>query len=603
MAAVTAIGWILSIACLPTASTWAADPNPSAAASSPGHDLAVVDRWHVPALTSLGSPEPIDPNGGDVRLGHTIASRSNFEVPGLGDGEAWRAYLRLWEQFSHRPQTASVRDFLRLSHRTEDANVSPSWRAAGPINDAVVRSLRLTNTPVQRFETDRLIVDTVGDERTARTVAMDLERVFWVWTQLFFPFWNQSGAVAEQLSFSADGGLRLRHDARLPERPRLRVVLFADQDQYRTAIRASVPAELAAGVSQSSGFYDDRRRISFFYLGEGAEVVRARRHEWTHQLMDRAASRRRRDVKRSEDFWIVEGVASYMESLAFPEELHPHAKPRIDHSAVLGGWDTSRLAYRRVRGSTAAESMDLSNVRGTSGEILSSGRDLGAWYGDATAWTHAAMHASVSTRQWLYATLADVYGMRVAAVETKGRPPTPAQVAKLLRVDDDVLQRLPSPRNMTDLSIRETEVTDRGLDAQPVQMGLGLLDVTGRPIHSSAIDRLLGANPIIRQLWVERSEVDDGLATPLSRCKHLRELDASVCRVGDGVVSALNGKPLETIYLTGSLATDDCVEDLLRISTLEVLDIQRTGIGPEAVNRIGSERRDIELNPLRIVTP
>ena len=554
-----------------------------------------MDRLRIPVVASIEQPPDNEP----LQRG----AATDLVVPGWGDTAAWRAYLKLWEQFSQRPETATVQRFLNVNVHGGDATQDPAWRAAGPIPDAVIRSLRLGDARVQRYETSRIIVDTTADERDAREVAADLERVFWVWTQLFFPFWNQSDVVGEQLSIGQDGGLRLRHDASLPNRPPMRVVLFADRQQYRDAMSASVPGDLAAGVVQSSGFYDDRRRISFFYVGEGAEVVRARRHEWTHQLLDRSTSRRRTDVKRSDDFWVVEGIASYMESLAFPKELHPDADEASQSFAVLGGWDTSRLMHRRIRGLNHLDSLTLSSLNGSSRTLLADRRDLADWYGDATAWTHAAMHASVGSRSWLLNKLAKVYGFRTSQTRSQTVAPTATELKTLLRIDDSVLQRLPSPRRLTEFSIRDTEVTHAGFAAQFVQRDLQLVDVTGRPIGSSDLDRLVGRSPMLRQLWVERSAVDNQLALTLSRCKHLRELDASVCRVGDDVVAALDDQPLETIYLTGSLVTDACVEDLIELATLKVLDVQRTGVGVDATEKIANQRPDIELNPLRIVSP
>ncbi len=84
------------------------------------------------------------------------------------------------------------------------------------------------------------------------------------------------------------------------------------------------------------GIYFDSTRTAYFFAGEEQEPGTLF-HEATHQLFHemRPAAR---DVGREANFWIVEGIACYMETLA----LH-------DDYATTGGANAGRMPAARHR--------------------------------------------------------------------------------------------------------------------------------------------------------------------------------------------------------------------------------------------------------------
>ena len=90
-------------------------------------------------------------------------------------------------------------------------------------------------------------------------------------------------------------------------------------------------------IGISGGVYDpDETRQAYFFAGKGADE-RTLYHEATHQLfaLSRPISP---EVVRKGNFWIVEGIAMFMESLRVE-----------DGYCVLGGFDDERMHAARYR--------------------------------------------------------------------------------------------------------------------------------------------------------------------------------------------------------------------------------------------------------------
>jgi len=150
-----------------------------------------------------------------------------------------------------------------------------------------------------------------------------LERLFRVWQQLFIRYYASESQVVALF----DGRARTQR-ARFT---RLEVVYFRDRQEYLRTLAPRIP-----NVEKSIGLYLAPARRAYFFAGEEADD-RTLYHEATHQLFHQsrpvAAS-----VGLRANFWVVEGIALFMES------LHQEGD-----TWVLGGRDDVRFYAARYR--------------------------------------------------------------------------------------------------------------------------------------------------------------------------------------------------------------------------------------------------------------
>ena len=111
-------------------------------------------------------------------------------------------------------------------------------------------------------------------------------------------------------------------------RAKHQVVYFRDRGDYRRAMHGSMPDVETCGVYRQGRAY-------FFANGENDD--RTLYHEATHQLFHESRPVAA-DVGRRVNFWIVEGIALYMESLRQEDGFY-----------ILGGMDDERMHAARYR--------------------------------------------------------------------------------------------------------------------------------------------------------------------------------------------------------------------------------------------------------------
>ena len=89
-------------------------------------------------------------------------------------------------------------------------------------------------------------------------------------------------------------------------------------------------------IEKTIGYYAFDNHTAYFFAGDAADDA-VLFHEGTHQLFQemRPVSR---DLPRKENFWVVEAVACYMESLAIGDEF-----------CTTGGADAGRMPAARKR--------------------------------------------------------------------------------------------------------------------------------------------------------------------------------------------------------------------------------------------------------------
>ncbi len=150
-----------------------------------------------------------------------------------------------------------------------------------------------------------------------------LERLYRVWKQLFIRYY----ATEEQVTALFNGRSRGRGIVL----PRHKVAYFRDRDDYIRYLRPTFP-----NIEISIGIYIDSVRQACFFAGDDYDE-RTLYHEATHQLFSETRPVHPAAATKG-NFWIIEGIAMYMESLRDEGEFH-----------VLGGRNDIRLQNARYR--------------------------------------------------------------------------------------------------------------------------------------------------------------------------------------------------------------------------------------------------------------
>jgi len=452
------------------------------------------------------------------------------------DDPAWRRYVAVWQAHHFDPDDPAIRRFLGLpADRVTAVTVRP-----GRVSPNFL-PWRRGQFLVAQSEHFQILAR--ADAATVRQLAVELERIYWGWTQAFFPLWSHRGEVDRLLDrWSADpeqaAEMLQRRGARcrLEFSDRHRVVLFRDAEEYqRTLSRGRLAGNGQTALASSTGFYSTDLETAFLYT----EADRASRvHEIAHQLFYEATGRSgRRDRSSSARgetarFWLLEGIAGFCESFRHDGRL-----------ATIGGWDSPRLQAARYRSVIGRRPVLAENeLAGTRRHVQRRG-DLAEWYSQSILRTHALMEGSPQTRAAVIAALADLYDVQLEGSNRDGSLAIgPQEVERFLRVDDAELKRDPVHIPPTEVCLAGCEVTSSGLETLPPLSSLRWLDLSRLPIGNADVLRLVPRPASLRQLSLEATRISSDLSGWLAGCSGLRELDLSWTTIGDkavrGVVEA-----------------------------------------------------------------
>jgi hypothetical protein len=174
-----------------------------------------------------------------------------------------------------------------------------------------------------RVETEHYIVNTNSSLEAGVALATQLERLNGIWRQVFVTY------------YLPEAELKKRFEATAPIRSathQYHVVYFRDRDEYNAALRPMQPL-----IGMTLGIYMFDSHTAYFFAGDG-QNEQTLFHEATHQLFQEVRPATR-DLGRRNNFWVVEAIACYMESLV----AH-------DGYSTLGGFDEGRVpaAHKRL---------------------------------------------------------------------------------------------------------------------------------------------------------------------------------------------------------------------------------------------------------------
>jgi hypothetical protein len=227
-----------------------------------------------------------------------------FEIRQLSGNKVWH------EQFGWLPKTQVER------YAKGQRNYKGRWMPA-----AEEAELRRDLKHGWRVESEHYVVTTNHSLEEGVSLTRRLETLYAIWQQVFVAYLADETELAR------------RFEGRVPRRePRQHnVVYYRSRDEYNNALRSRQPQ-----IDITLGIYFGSEQMAYFFAGKDQESGTLY-HEGTHQLFQEAKNVVS-DVARNENFWIVEGIACYMESLAAGQGYY-----------TLGGPDAGRMPAARQR--------------------------------------------------------------------------------------------------------------------------------------------------------------------------------------------------------------------------------------------------------------
>jgi len=485
----------------------------------------------------------------------------------------WTSYTASWAAHYANPADELARRRLGLptvaASQKPNVLVTKATRIAG--------TMRLPIADMQAYESDHfMLLSDVSADRAGEVVLM-LENFYHVWTQFFFPLWKDR----EQWDHSGSSTTRrslVKH----------RVVLFSDPARYQQVLSAEGPAAL-----QSTGFYSDQRRVAFFHHGNSNDEA-TRMHELTHQLMSEATDARPRFRPGDRrDFWLVEGIACFMESTMM-----------LDQYATIGGWQASRLSFARSRVLSFGDDFPLVQMQGEGRAAVQQREDLSRWYSFAAAYTHRSIDEGNGAGLFsLLHRLGTIYQARVLPLARCDRDFDSGAIDGYLNLTDRDISPITHDK-LVDLCMSRSQVTRQGIEKIAPQASLRWLELAFIPVTNDDVMRLCPNASTVEQLSLEATAIDDSIGGWLASASKLRELDLSNTRVSDKAIMMLPvSAPIETLWLTGSQVSDASIDKMIAMDKLQRVDLQRTGVSEVGISKLQSSRPGLIVNPLKIESP
>lgn len=487
-------------------------------------------------------------------------------------GEGYAAYRMLWRALREDPDLASARKILGLPENRERIAVRAGRDAP--------RHLAWPDRSFQIVQSPHFRILSTAPRREASLLISDLERFLEIWSQVFAPLWLDEKTICESIL----------QDATLhsPTRP-LEIVLFAKRDQYVDALTRNG----VQGANVSTGFYSPESKQTFLFAGVEADAA-TRYHELTHQLLQELAVQSVLSPGVDSSFWIVEGIACYMESLRF-----------FPSYATLGGWESNQLQFARGRYLSLEPPLSLTTLESMGRDEVQKQENLGSWYTLVAAYTHLLMDDPAS-RSNLIAYLRSVYRgePRFDLISNSENGDWPNRLASFLRAKSGSFPPLHPGTQLDSLCLGNTGCSADFIRSLPKQTQLKWLDLAGIDIQSQHVLQLAGATTTLERLNLERTSVDASLSSWLNNQKQLEELDISFTAIDDGLFQSLERLPkLQLLWATGSQLSDSSVPRILTLRSLQQLDVQRTKITNSELERIRAAFPQLQLNPLQLVSP
>ncbi len=216
-----------------------------------------------------------------------------------------------------------------------------------------------------RIETDHYVVTTNHSQEAGVQLATKLEVLHAIWRQVFAPYFINEAEMLKQFGGKAARPLPRRHE----------VVYFRSRDEYNEALRSSQPQ-----IEITLGIYFDTTRTAYFFADE-EQSPGTLFHEATHQLFQETRNVAPL-VGKQNNFWIVEGIACYLESLTEQDGYY-----------TLGGMNAGRMPAARHRLLTDGFYVPLAELTSLGRETIQRDQRIAMLYSQAAGLADFLMHA------------------------------------------------------------------------------------------------------------------------------------------------------------------------------------------------------------------
>lgn len=486
----------------------------------------------------------------------------------LIDKQGARSYQTLHEVLRENPDHADARRILGY------ANVNGTWRRPGVVTRAKQPRYQHPkfDWPARSFwqiDTPHFQIMTNLSEAEGLKLGERLEIVYSAWEQMFFSYWSNE----LQLAGYFDGG------SPSPVRKKFEVVLFKTRGEYVSYLEQVQPR---IGITLGIYQFDEEKVYLFHDESEAAHATW--HHEVSHQLFQeyRSASK---EVGLNFNFWAIEGVAMYMESLRI-----------FDGYVTLGGVDASRLQFARNRYFTGGFHLPIEELAGMSRDDLQKSPDIGAIYSQSAGVAQMFLDYPPSDTQWrepFIDYLKEIYLGRDRAhslnetVKDSSAVDYDGVYREFLTVSDQDILALPEGTPTTDLVLATMDgITDAALSRIGTFEKLRWLDLTKTKITDSGVAHLTGCRSL-RDLSIATTRISNESLATVGKLSTLEELDISGTPVTDAGLAHLRGlSNLKVLRLAVTQIGDEGLLQLDRLKNLEMIDARQTQVTPQGIERL-----------------
>ncbi len=423
--------------------------------------------------------------------------------------------------------------------------------------------------------TPHFTIDSTAGEKETIFLAESLEQWHDVWRQVFFEFWT---------SASVKRWIEKKGSFKEPKK-RYNVVFFKDHQQYVTSL-----SQWVKGVEGSTGYYNQDLQLSFFSAGDDPQNIDTWKHELAHQLF-RETSRARKAPFKEQHLWLDEGIAMYFESLT-----------DMGGYVTLGGFDSRRLQYSRIRKLREAFFIPSQELASLSQEQFQNRKDISSIYSQAAGMAHMLMNDDHGMMQPRVNEFMKVIHKRKVKPDSfekligKAMPQLDLQYLKFLETsNDEVSDYLLRPELRTEMALPNADLSVSAFDSIGKCNRLRWLDVTGSKISAASIEAIESCVRL-KQLFLTRCSIDPLAFTAMNRLPVLEELDLTASSVTDRDLATLaRATKLKVLRLTGTRVTDAAIPVLARIPSLEMLDVSKTRVSAGAIARLKQARPGVNI--------
>ena len=494
------------------------------------------------------------------------------------------AYNRLWEAIYHDDQNATA--LRTLGPLLSALDVRPRPRSA--IADEL--QLGWAKGSYTRIQTRNFELVSRADNQQSMQVANQLESLYALWTQVFFPLWCSPDQLQSRLVEQSN--------QRWPTHDRLRVVLLEDRQAYieMLGLRES-------NIQISTGYYNPELRFSFLYIGD--QFDETFQHELTHQwLFEATGLNPTPDVGSRSDIWLLEGVAIYMESLRPTQSFW-----------TVGGKEAPRVQTARYRALRDQFWPEWSSFTSAGSEQWKEDDKVALYYSQAAGIVHCLMdfanedptmpleHATAPEQ--LQNALSDVYqGNRPSSnlletipADDSGTPVDAYRDAIKIDTEDLIAIHHDSPE------IESLVLTGSQLDENACRLlgefqSLTWLDLTTARLPNADFEWLSRLKDLER-LSIEGTVLNyKQFLEAVATLPHLEDLDLSSCSFQVADLEPLRGNSsIKSLWLTNSPVDENLLSILKTLPSLQFCEVSGTKISSEAWQNFSAQHPNLKSQP------